>query len=146
MRLDGEKAYCKIYDLHGSPLDEFIIDSCDLGLIEGKHFCRTSNGYANSRKHGYLHRMIMKPEKGFVVDHINRNKLDNRRSNLRVITNASNLVNTKAKGYYWHKKARKYCVYIGSSDTGTYKYLGLVDTIEEAIEKRSIAKLEIYGV
>jgi hypothetical protein len=41
----------------------------------------------------YLHRVIMKPEKGFVVDHWNRNTFDNRRENLRIATHSQNSCN-----------------------------------------------------
>jgi hypothetical protein len=49
-----------------------------------------SNGYVQGRVNGKvisLHHFILgKPEKGYVVDHINKNKLDNRRENLRFAT------------------------------------------------------------
>ena len=41
------------------------------------------------------HFILEKPEKGYVVDHINNNALDNRRENLRFATKAQNSQNTK---------------------------------------------------
>lgn len=41
----------------------------------------------------YLHRLIMKPAGGLVVDHISGDGLDNRRSNLRVVTKSQNGLN-----------------------------------------------------
>lgn len=42
-----------------------------------------------------LHRLILDAPEGMVVDHINGDTLDNRRSNLRVCTQAQNLLNRK---------------------------------------------------
>lgn len=44
-----------------------------------------------------LQRYIMKPQKGEYVDHINHDTLDNRRSNLRICTNAANIRNGKIR-------------------------------------------------
>lgn len=50
--------------------------------------------YVHSAQHGYLHRAIMGdiPE-GYEIDHINRNTLDNRKDNLRIVTRSQNLQN-----------------------------------------------------
>ncbi|MDI6449236.1 HNH endonuclease [Anaerobaca lacustris] len=48
-----------------------------------------------------MHRQIMDPPKGKVVDHKNRNRLDNTRINLRVCTHAENTQNArKIQGTY----------------------------------------------
>jgi len=66
---------------------------------------KKSNAYFMAEKNGKrlgggrreprisMHRFIMKPKKGMVVDHINRNPLDNRRENLRVVTEKVNANN-----------------------------------------------------
>jgi hypothetical protein len=55
-----------------------------------------NNGYARissgiNRK--YLHQFIMNPKKGQMVDHINRDTLDCRRSNLRITDMSGNMIN-----------------------------------------------------
>lgn len=69
------------------------------------------SGMTNVMKNGYvrihidkktvkLHRYVLKAKHNEIVDHINGNKLDNRKCNLRVITNGQNRANTsKDKGY-----------------------------------------------
>jgi hypothetical protein len=41
----------------------------------------------------YLHRLLMQPGDGLVIDHINGDGLDNRRLNLRVVTKSQNALN-----------------------------------------------------
>lgn len=67
-----------------------------------------------------MHRLIMNPPKGMVIDHINGNGLDNRRRNLRICTQSQNMQNQKKgkgssiyKGVYLEKK-HKYKKYLAS--------------------------------
>jgi len=48
-------------------------------------------------KHILMHREIMKPRKGQVVDHINHNGADNRRSNMRNCSTRQNTFNARAR-------------------------------------------------
>jgi len=65
-----------------------------------------------------LHREIIGAEPGDVVDHINRNPLDNRRSNLRIASHTKNLLNrpnqpnnkSGFKGVYWSSRDRLWMV------------------------------------
>ena len=57
----------------------------------------TYSGYAVRYENGkriYMHREIMKPPKGKVVDHINQNGFDNTRGNMRNVTHQQNMHNT----------------------------------------------------
>ena len=61
------------------------VDKEDNFLLESYSFCTNGNGYVVARVDGklrYLHRMILRDEKGLEIDHINGDKLDNRRMNL----------------------------------------------------------------
>jgi hypothetical protein len=57
-----------------------------------------------------MHRLIMKPPKNMVIDHINGNGLDNRKENLRVCSPAQNNLNStkKAQASSKYKGVRKH--------------------------------------
>jgi len=51
------------------------------------------DGTTSKRKTILMHRIIMCAGRGEEVDHINRDGLDNRRANLRIVTHSENLKN-----------------------------------------------------
>ena len=81
----------------------------------------------------YFNRII--PEQ---VDHINCIRNDNRIENLRNVTHQQNAFNTKAKGYYWNKREKKFQARIKINSKTIY--LGLFDTKEEAHQAYLSAK------
>lgn len=59
-----------------------------------------------------MHRVIFGVKDDEFVDHINQNKLDNRRKNLRIATKSQNNRNIKCKGYHLVRKTGKWRVQI----------------------------------
>lgn len=115
---------------------EFIVDAADKDYILQHHWGITKQGYVFNRKHDVLHKQLMPTETG-IVDHINRNKLDNRRCNLRVVNYTVNNINkevfsnTGLYGISKTKHADGFVVYV------LHKYVGYFKTLDEAIEARN---------
>lgn len=82
-----------------------------------------------------LHRLVVNAPEDKVVDHLNGNRLDNRKINLRVCTQKDNANNRKGiKGYCYDKSRQKWVVHYKS------KYYGRYNTQEEAIKAYQLAK------
>lgn len=99
----------------------FIIDSDDFNKVKVHSWSRSGNGYIHSMingKHVCLHRHIIKiNQPGLMVDHINRNKWDNRKENLRITDGVGNGLNKKLdksgktsiyRGVCWDKSRSKW--------------------------------------
>ncbi|MEQ9491739.1 MAG: HNH endonuclease signature motif containing protein [Alphaproteobacteria bacterium] len=108
--------------IHKVPVGEgfALIDACDSYLVRQYrwHPGGTDNAYAQAKIDGktvYLHRLIMAPGPGEMVDHVNGDRLDCRRRNLRIASPSENCANrsittnpTGFKGVVVHKTGRKF--------------------------------------
>lgn len=89
-----------------------------------------------------MHHYVMPLREGLMVDHINGNGLDNRKSNLRLVTKAQNMMNAGRRrntgkwgvGVAWHKQNSKWRAYITLSKRQIS--LGCFDNPEEAQRAR----------
>jgi hypothetical protein len=96
----------------------------------------------------YMHHIAHGKQKGMVIDHINKNSLDNRENNLRLVSYAVNAVNrinmhrpnskSKERFIHWNEKRSKYqvCVYSTDENKRKRKYLGYFTSLDEAISIR----------
>ena len=141
-----------------SKLHEFKISKRSLSLLReaGIRTIHYSNGYAHvnyqgsgMRLHSLLMLLLGHDLKGMEVDHKNRNKLDNRISNLRISTRAQNMGNIGArkknshgfKGIYFHRGIQRWAANIGSPT----KYLGSFKTKNEAAAAYNAAAKKYFG-
>lgn len=107
------------------------------------------NDYVWRKDIGKLHRHILGFSKGDArtIDHINRNRFDNRLVNLRIVDgqienmkNHSNYSNNRSghNGVYFVNDLGKYIAYIGHNNE--HYHLGTFSTLEEACNARTQAE------
>lgn len=97
-------AYINLYDNYGAFVCNCIIDSENLDKVLKHKWYYNNKGYPCSNINGTvicLHKFIMNIDNPYdCIDHINRNKLDNRKSNLRFCTIAVNNANREPRVSY----------------------------------------------
>lgn len=96
-----------------------IVDDNDYDMLNNYTWHLGNNGYIKTFVGGrknvkclLMHRLIMDPPADHEVDHINGNKLDNRRENLRIVTRSQNARNlrrhkqfsSRFKGVSWNSR------------------------------------------
>lgn len=132
-------------------------------LLDEPDYCRLSrfrwyfhNGYAARNNpdpqgpcHLYMHREVIDCPLDMVPDHINGNRLDNRRTNLRVVTPSANLHNIRRpsrNNTHGHLGAQRWGKRWKAEIVVNHKriYLGLFDTGEEATAAYWKAKIANY--
>jgi hypothetical protein len=127
-----------------------LVDS-DQAYLDKYNWTKGTRGYPTTHidgKNVYLHHLIVgKPQPRFVVDHINRDALDNRRENLRFVSQRVNATNKQKQsnntsghvGVCYEKRRKKWFAQIVHNKSN--KFLGYYATQEEAIVARKAAEL-----
>lgn len=130
-----------------------LVDDQDLSLVNQFKWYAARRGvrrplvYAVGYRRGdpevLMHRLIMNPPRGLVVDHINGDCLDNRRHNLRICHQRENARNRRAwagrmaKGVSWRKDIGKWRarLMLNRREIG----LGVFDNFDDAVTAYNVA-------
>ena len=134
--------------------EDALVDDEDLPLVERLRWSR-SNGYAQHSRwekgvcvyRTMMHRLILPPPVGLVIDHIDGNRLNNQRSNLRLASQQQNSWNRRPRGGLRFRGVAK--TYRGFRaaiyESGRQVQLGLYSTAEDAARAYDAAALELHG-
>lgn len=116
------------------------------------YYARRSGRVSGKKITLQMHRVVLGLEYGdnLIIDHINRNGLDNRKSNLRIVSQKTNSYNCKMqrhntsgyRGVAFCKQTGKYTSYI--TINGIQKHLGFYKTPIEAALAHDVASLLVY--
>lgn len=137
-----------------------IVDDEDFAEVAQYRWFLAKIGYAirNGKRIGgkkapsqYMHRVIMKAQKGQICDHINGNKLDNRKCNLRFVTNSQNRMNKGVqsnnklgeKNIHYVARKRRFVVQVMVNRKNAFH--GYFKTLEEARLARDLALAKHHG-
>ncbi len=155
-----------IYDLSGSygigyttnTNEKFYFDLGDYDKIKNYAWHKNKSGYLvylQNDGHKYsnniiLSRIIMNAPTDMVVDHINHNKLDNRKSNLRLATVSQNGMNhiiskdnkSGNSGVWYDKINKKWCASITCGTNNIW--LGRFVKYEDAVIARKNAEVNYF--
>ncbi|MGB8422197.1 HNH endonuclease [Paraburkholderia sp.] len=138
-----------------------MVDDYDFEDLSQFPWHVTAQGYAArttprpNQTQEKMHRRIMSLKQGdpLQVDHINGDRLDNRRSNLRICSGTQNMQNQRIhcdnksgyKGVRWCPWSKKKWMASIQANRGHQIYLGYYDTAEEAHEVYCLAADMLHG-
>lgn len=161
VRFKTHKKY-NIYDLTGeygigyasNTNESFYFDKEDFDNIKNYSWSVNKDGYVvayidEDNPVCYLHRLIMQSNKQ--IDHINHNKLNNCKCNLREATNKQNAMNKELlerntsgiTGVDWMKSLQKWRARIKANNKEIH--LGVFDKFEDAVSARKEAENRYFG-
>ena len=134
----------------------FLFDSNKINQIKDMNWYRNyretdRNMYIQNVKGKKLHDYLVSCPKGYEVDHINLDTLDNRLCNLRIVTHQQNQINQPLQknnksgvsgvSYYPPRKKFRARIKVGQHDI----HIGYYDSFEEAVQARNIGMSCMFG-
>lgn len=112
--------------------------------------CGYARGYdIKSKRYVRMHKIITNTDESTIIDHINRDKLDNRKENFRYATSSENRINSNIRSdnisgiQGVSLENGKWRVRI--SVNGKYLHLGMFDDFDDAVKARLKAEKQYYG-
>lgn len=99
-------------------------------FINGKAGYAARNGLKDGKRYSiYMHRVVMNAQPGEIVDHINHDRLDNRKANLRLVTKAQNAFHQRGgargasgiTGVYWTARRSQWRAMLGRKHLGWFR-------------------------
>lgn len=131
-----------------------LVDKDDLDLIIQYKWCLSHGRPATfiKGKNLYLYQLILgKQPRNKEIDHIDNNPLNNRKSNLRIVTRSQNMMNVKTKnnntsgktGVHFRKDRNKWTARIQVDRKQII--LGIFKTRQNAVKARKRAELKYFG-
>lgn len=145
IHVDGDISYIDIYDKNCNVVAQAIIDTEDIGKVKYTKWKLSNSGYVmNTPKFSPSNKHLSRVVLGVndFVDHINHNPLDNRKSNLRVVTRSQNQMNVNYVGVYKMKNGK---FYAHIKLHGKLLNLGVYIDEEEALLARWFAEELLFG-
>ena len=153
--IDEVEARIILKNREGLEVGQAIIDTDMIASVAPIKWRLNGNytyGYIPGKGDISLHSFIMGGKKeGLVIDHINRDTLDNRRRNLRYCTVSENIFNSKlysknktgTRGVSYYANNKRYIADL--KVRGKRYYLGSYETLEEASKVRKEYERKIFG-
>lgn len=138
----GKVSYICLYNKQYEVIDKAIIDTEDIDKVKNIKWRIDCNGYAinNSKTSIFMHRVVLGVNSE--VDHINGNRLDNRKANLRLTNHSLNQMSVNYKGVYRSENGEKWIAKIKINQKQLH--LGTFAIKEEAEYARWLAESLLF--
>ncbi len=134
--------------------DKFQFDLEDYNKVIKYSWWTDKDGYISTQHKGVnikLHQLIMPTIDNLIVDHIDRNKLNYRKNNLRLVSIKENNFNKSldkrnksgVTGVFWSKRNSKWKAKIGFNKQCIH--LGFFTNLNDAVLARLKAEIRYFG-